>query len=127
MDHDGCRQLIEHQIASWVREHSDSLHREIVLRHLDLDGRPGETLCTIRLHDPIDYNIAVLENANQLIVESHVYAIVESAQRDANARKAGLQRYALYPVYDDGTHGRRKNFRAVTEKAEPEPASGAAP
>ena len=116
------RELIEHQIKRWVSRPITRFFDKIVLRHVDLDGRPGETLHTCRLHDPIDDNIAVLENAEQLLVEARVSLIVEIAQRDANARKAGLQRYALYPVYDDGTHGRRKNFRAATEEPNPEEA-----
>jgi hypothetical protein len=132
MDREECRQLIQDQIDRWVRKHSNRFYREIVLRRLDLDWRPAETLETIRLHDPVDYEVAVLDNAEQLVAEGHIFGIVESAQRDANARKRGMQFYALYPVYDDGTHGRRKNFRAVPEEpepaeAEPVPASGGTP
>jgi hypothetical protein len=128
MDHDECRQLIEHQISRWVRKHSNSLHREIVLRRL-VDGRPAETLYTCRLHDPVDYEVAILDNAAQLVAEGHIFGFVESAQRDANARKGGMQFYALYPFYPDGTHGRRKNFHAAPEEpepaeAEPVPAGG---
>jgi len=132
MDHDECRQLIEHQIGRWVSRPIMSFFDKIVLRRLDLDGRPAETLYTIRLHDPVDYEVAILDNAAQLVAESHIFGIVETAQRDANARKGGMQIYALYPIHADGTIGRRKKFRAAPEEAEPEeaapePASEAAP
>jgi len=87
MDHDECRQLIEHQIGRWVSRPIMSFFDKIVLRRLDLDGLPTETLYTIRLHDPVDYEVAILDNAAQLVAESHVFGFVESAQRDANARK----------------------------------------
>jgi hypothetical protein len=123
MDHDECRQLIEHQIGRWVRRPITRFFDKIVLRRLDLDGRPAETLETIRLHDPVDYEVAVVDNAEQLVAEGHIFGIVESAQRDANARKRGMQIYALYPVHADGTIGRRKKFRAAPEEPEPEEAA----
>jgi hypothetical protein len=119
MDHDECRQLIEHQIGRWASRPILRFFDKIVLRRLDLDGHPTETLETFRLHDPVDYEVAILENCEQLLSEARVFGIVEAAQRDADARKAGLQRYALYPFYSDGTHGRRKNFRAVPEEVGP--------
>ena len=122
MDCDECRQMIEHQISRWVIKEATGAFRprQIVLRHLDLDGRPAETLRTIRLDDPPEYGINPAD-----VVAGHIYGIVESAQRDANARKAGMQFYTLYPKYDEYPelgHGRRKNFHAVPEEAVPEEA-----
>jgi len=134
MDRGENRQLVRDQIETWIRNWATEYlgPHEIVLRRLDLDGRPAETLYTIRLHDPVDYEVAILDNAAQLVAESHIFGIVETAQRDANARKGGMQIYALYPIHADGTIGRRKKFRAAPEEAEPEeaapePASEAAP
>jgi hypothetical protein len=127
VDHDECRHVIKIQIERWVRRNSGPLASSIVLHRLDRDGRPAETIYTCCLKDPVDHEVAVREDAAQLVLEGRLYGIVERAQRDANERKGGVQIYALYPIYYDGTRGPRKKFRAAPEEAEPEPASEAAP
>jgi hypothetical protein len=123
MDRGENRQLVRDQIETWIRNWATEYlgPHEIVLRRLDLEGRPAETLHTCRLRDG-----AYGTNPDD-VVESHLHNLVEAAQRDVNARKAGLQIYALYPFYEDGTHGRRKKFRAATDEAEPAPAGGGTP
>ena len=131
MDHDESRQLIQDQIERWVRKRATEYigPAKIVLRRRVL-GCTGETLETINLNIPPDDNVDPAD-----VVEGYIYVFVEAAQRDANARKAGMQFYTLYPKYDkypELNHGRRKNFHAVPEEAAPaepeaEPATVGAP
>ena len=131
MDHDECRQLIQDQIERWVRKRATEYlgPSKIVLSRW-ARGRPGEALENINLKIPPDDNVDPAD-----VVESYIYLFVETAQRDANARKAGMQFYVLRPIYDvypELGHGRRKNFHAVPEEAEPAeaeplPASGETP
>ena len=121
MDHDECRQLIQDQNRTLGPQAGDRVPRAIQDRAPPMGSRAsGGDAGDHQSQIPPDDNVNPAD-----VVESYIYVFVETAQRDANARKAGMQFYTLYPKYDEYPelgHGRRKNFHAVPEEAVPEEA-----